>query len=231
MTVTNVSPIPSSRAAVWRRGDPGGWRDAAGLDRRGAARLAMTATRVRRAATLAIMLAALAMPALAQPAAQDQKAVIERLLDALKSAPDEQDAALIETHVVTLWIDGATPAVRLLMSRAVREQKAGAKGDALEDFSAVIALQPDLAEAWRQRGEARADSGDTAGAIADLSEAVRREPREFLAYRTLSRLAEARGNWKAAYDSWMKLLKFDPKTPGGEQHLKELRRKALGEET
>lgn len=176
-------------------------------------------------------LAVLAAPVLAQQGPVNQQAATARLLDALKTAPNEQDAALIEAHIVTLWIDSAAPAVRLLMSRAVREQRAGAKSDALEDFSAVIALQPDLAEAWRQRGEARADSGDTAGAIADLSEAVRREPREFLAYRTLARLAEARGNWKAAYESWMKLLSFDPKTPGGQQHLKELRRKALGEET
>ncbi len=186
---------------------------------------------MRRTAILAVMLAVLAVPALAQQEPPNQQAATERLLDALKSAPDEQDAALIEAHIVTLWIDSATPAVRLLMSRATREQQAGAGSDALEDFSAVIALQPDLAEAWRQRGEARVEAGDTAGAIADLSEAVRREPREFLAYRTLSRLAETRGNWKAAYNSWMKLLSFDPKTPGGKQHLKELRRKALGEET
>lgn len=186
---------------------------------------------MRRTAILAMALATLAAPALAQQEPANQQAVVGRLLDALKTAPDEQDAALIETHIVTLWIDGATPAVRLLMSRATREQQAGAKSDSLEDFSAVIALQPDLAEAWRLRGEARAEAGDTTGAIADLSEAVRREPREFLAYRTLARLAEARGNWKAAYSAWMKLLSFDPKTPGGAQHLKELRRKALGEET
>lgn len=186
---------------------------------------------MHRIAALAITLAVLAVPALAQQEAANQQAVVGRLLDALKTAPNEQDAALIETHIVALWVESATPAVRLLMSRATREQGAGAKGDALEDFSAVIALEPDLAEAWRQRGEARAETGDTTGAIADLSEAVRREPREFLAYRTLSRLAEARGNWKAAYSAWMKLLSFDPKTPGGQQHLKELRRKALGEET
>ncbi|MEO8714545.1 MAG: hypothetical protein ABI369_05995 [Acetobacteraceae bacterium] len=173
----------------------------------------------------------MASPALGQQPQVDRHAVTERLLDALKTAPDEQDAALIEAHIVTLWLGSATPAVRLLMGRAAREEQAGAKADAIEDFNAVLALQPGIADAWRQRAEARMAEGDTAGAISDLSEAVKREPREFLAFRTLARIAEARGDWKAAYDAWGKLLTFDPKTPGGARRLKELRRKALGEET
>ncbi|MEO8713890.1 MAG: hypothetical protein ABI369_02650 [Acetobacteraceae bacterium] len=177
------------------------------------------------------LLVLLTFPALAQLPQVDRHAAVDRLLDALKSASTEQDAALIETHVVTLWLGSATPAVRLLMGRAAREQQAGAKADAIEDFSAVLALQPDIADAWRQRAESRIGAGDTAGAVMDLGEALRREPREFLAFRTLTRIAEARGDWKAAYGAWGKLLAFDPKTPGGEQHLKELRRKALGEET
>ena len=177
------------------------------------------------------LLVLLISPALAQQPQVDRHAVTERLLDALKTAPDEQDAALIEAHIVTLWLGSATPAVRLLMGRAAREQQAGAKADAVEDFNAVLALQPGIADAWRQRAEARMAAGDTAGAISDLSEAVKREPREFLAFRTLAQIAEARGDWKAAYDAWGKLLTFDPKTPGGARRLKELRRKALGEET
>lgn len=168
---------------------------------------------------------------LAQEPQVDRKAAADRLLDALKTASTEQNAALIEAHVVELWIGSATPAVRLLMSRAAREEHAGASQDALEDFSAVLVLQPEIADAWRQRAEARMEAGDTVGAIADLSEAVKREPREFLAFRTLARIAEARADWKAAYGAWAKLLAFDPKTPGGEQRMKELRRKALGEET
>lgn len=178
-----------------------------------------------------VLLGLLASSALAQQPQVDRQAAAERLLDALKSAPTEQDAALIETHVVTLWLGGASPAVRLLLGRATREQQAGAKADAIEDFGAVIALQPDLADAWRQRAEARIAAGDSQGAVTDLGEALRRQPREFLAFRALTAIAQGRGDWKAAFESWTRLLAFDPKTPGGAQHLKELRRKALGEET
>jgi tetratricopeptide (TPR) repeat protein len=171
-----------------------------------------------------------AASALAQAPPADRHAA-ERLLDALGSAPTEQAAALVENHVVVLWLGAASPAVRLLLSRASREQQAGASQDAIEDYGAALALQPDLAEAWRQRGEVRFASGDRAGALADLGEALKREPREFLAFRALARIAEARGDWKAAVAAWERLLTFDPKTPGGAQHMKELRRKAFGEET
>ncbi len=181
----------------------------------------------------ALLVASLAAtgPAFAQRPAVDRHAAADRLLDALKSAPTEQSAALVETHVVELWLGSATPAVRLLLSRASRELQAGANQDAVEDFGAALTLQPGLAEAWRERAEARFAAGDAGGAIADLGEAVRREPREFLAFRTLAQIAASRRNWKAAYEAWDKLLAFDPKTPGGAQQLKELRRKALGEET
>ncbi len=170
------------------------------------------------------------VPALAQAPQNGKRAAIDRLLDALKSAPDQQMAVLLEAHLEQLWTTSGTPAVSLLMSRGLRELKAGANQDAIEDFGDAVALQPDLAEAWRDRAEARYAAGDPAGAVVDLGEAVQREPREFLAYRTLTRIAQERQDWKAAYAACQKLLAIDPKTPGGEQQLKELRRKAFGEE-
>ncbi len=190
----------------------------------------MTVRRVR-GTVAAFALLAIAPSALAQTPPADRHAAADRLLDALKSAPTEETAALVETHIVALWIGSASPAVRLLLGRASREQQAGASQDAIEDFGAALALQPDLAEAWRQRAEARFAGGDMAGAVSDLGEALKREPREFLAFRALARVAEARANWKAAFAAWSKLLTFDPKTPGGEQQLRVLRRKAFGEET
>ena len=191
----------------------------------------LTVRRARGFLAAGLALATVVPSALAQTPPGERKAAAERLLDALKSAPSEQAAALVENHVVMLWIGEASPAVRLLLSRASREQQAGASQDAIEDFGAALALQPELAEAWRQRAEARLAAGDRAGATADLGEALKREPREFLALRNLAQIAEARGDWKAAFAAWNKLLAFDPKTPGGEYHLKELRRKAFGEET
>ena len=179
----------------------------------------------------ALLLAA--VPASAQNAAapgNDRRAAIDKLLGALQSAPSEEIAGPLEQQIRQLWLNSGTPAVTLLMSRGLREMKADANQDAIEDFSAAITLDPNLAEAYRQRAIARFSAGDAPGAIADLQATLQREPHSFAAFETLATIAEARKDWKSAYAAWQKLLEIDPKTPGGQERLKDLRRHALGEE-
>jgi tetratricopeptide (TPR) repeat protein len=178
-----------------------------------------------------LFLVLLNVPADAQAPATDKRAAVDRLLAALKAAPTEQAAAPIEANLAQLWLEQGSAAVTLLMSRGLRDLKAGAHQDAIDDFSDAIALDPDLAEAWRQRAIARYEQGDTPGAVRDLEETLKREPRHFGAFETLSRIAENRKDWKSAYSAWQKVLEIDPKTPGGEQRLKDLRRRAMGEQT
>ena len=144
------------------------------------------------------------MPASAQNAAapgNDRRAAIDKLLGALKSAPSEEIAGPLEQQIRQLWLNSGTPAVTLLMSRGLREMKADANQDAIEDFSAAITLDPTLAEAYHQRAIARYHAGDTQGAFADIQATLQREPRSFAAFQTLSAIAEARKDWKGAYDS------------------------------
>jgi tetratricopeptide (TPR) repeat protein len=167
----------------------------------------------------------------AQPAGTEKRAALDNLLGALKAAPTEEAAVPIEAHVRQLWLDQGSPAVGLLMSRGFRDLKAGAHEEAIADFSDAIALDPAFAEAWHQRAIARYEQGDTMGAIRDIEETLKREPRHFKAWETLSHIAENRKDWKGAYAAWQKVLDIDPKTPGGEQRLKDLKRRALGEQT
>jgi tetratricopeptide (TPR) repeat protein len=186
-----------------------------------------------RRTLLPILLLSCALPAVAQntggPAAE-KRAALDRLLGTLKSAPSEEIARPLEQQIRQLWLNSGTPAVTLLMSRGLREMKADATPDAIEDFTAAITLDPNLAEAYHQRAIARFAGGDTAGAIADIQVTLQREPRSFAALQTLSAIAESRKDWKGAYDAWQKVLEVDPKTPGGQDRLKDLRRHALGEE-
>lgn len=182
-----------------------------------------------RPALIACLLLA-AVPAVAQPAT-DRKAMLDQLLGALQAAPNEAVAAPLEMQIKQIWLNSGTPAVTLLISRGLREMKADATNDAIEDFSDAIALDPNLAEAYHQRAIARFGAGDSNGAIADIQAALQHEPRSFAAFQTLSRIAEAQKNWKGAYEAWQRVMELDPKTPGGDQRLKELKRHALGEET
>lgn len=153
------------------------------------------------------------------------------LLDALKAAPDEHAAAAIEQQLEQAWLRQGTPAVTLLMSRGLRSLQAGEDDEAVASFSDAITLQPDLPEAWRQRALARYHQGDVNGAIQDLRQTLQLEPRDFAAWHTLADIATARDDWKGAYEAWQKVMELDPKTPDGEAKARELKRKAVGEET
>jgi tetratricopeptide (TPR) repeat protein len=163
-------------------------------------------------------------------AGAEKRAALDKLLGTLKAAPSEEIAGPLEHQIRQLWLNAGTPAVTLLMSRGLRELKADANQDAIEDFTAAITLDPDMAEAYHQRAIARFSSGDTTGAIADIQNTLQHEPRSFAALETLTAIAQSRKDWKGAYEAWQKVLELDPKKPGGQERLKDLRRHALGEE-
>ena len=180
---------------------------------------------MRRRPALLLLLAG---PAAAQTASQRQS--LDNLLAALKAAPNEQAAAALEAQVRQIWEQAASPAVRLLLARGARELSEHAPGDALDSFDAALDLSPDLLEGWRGRAEARRALGDYVGAVHDVEELLRREPRSFLAFQELSQIAESRRDWRGALAAWSKVLELSPRTPDGQERLRDLKRRALGEE-
>jgi tetratricopeptide (TPR) repeat protein len=169
-------------------------------------------------------------PALAQTPAE-RAAALDHLFDALKAAPSAEVAAPLEQQIMHRLVQAGSPVVTLLMSRGARDMEGEANQEAIQDFTDAITLDPSLAEAYHQRARVRYAAGDTQGAIADIEQTLRHQPRDFAALRTLAAIAESRQDWKGAYATWQKLLEIDPQTPGGEDKLKDLRRRALGEET
>ncbi|HZV02864.1 MAG TPA: tetratricopeptide repeat protein [Planctomycetota bacterium] len=57
-----------------------------------------------------------------------------------------------------------------------RGQKQKNPDKAISDFTSAIELEPDHAEYWLHRGDARARQGDLAGAVADYSQSIKLEP-------------------------------------------------------
>jgi len=173
--------------------------------------------------TAAVFLAAAAPPDPAQP-----------LLDALKQAPTPLQAATIEAAIEQAWRAMATPAVQLLVESAMaklqhNDPKTGGIKSAVEDMDAAIDLQPGIADLWRLRAQVRFATGDEAGAAADLAQALSREPRCFPALADLSRMAEARHDYKDALLAWDKFLQVDPHAEGAQQRRARLQRQLSGE--
>lgn len=193
----------------------------------------MTCFRARRGASIAIMRRAflallLATPVLAQPA--PQKAELDRLFELLKEAPSAEAAAPVEAHIWRIWNGAASPVVGLLVQRGMRNMDAQAWSAALEDFDAALDLAPDFAEGWHKRATARFMMGDLDGAVRDIQEVLRREPRHFGALAGLSSIAEERRDYPAALRAYEAALAINPKMRGGEERLRELKQKAYGEE-
>jgi tetratricopeptide (TPR) repeat protein len=172
-----------------------------------------------------------AAPALAQPRAAARAAEIDAMITALKAAPSEQAAGQIEGRLRQLWTQTISPAALLLMNRGMRELNDNVPGEALDDLDAALVLDPDHPDGYHRRAMARATAGDYRGAIADIREALTREPRYFPALQTLSRIAEEGSDFKGALSAWRKAMEFSPRTPGGDERLKLLERKAYGEGT
>lgn len=180
---------------------------------------------------LLCVLPLLAAPAFAETRAQAEQGQLDRLFTALRAAPDEATAAMLETRIRHIWRAQASPAVALLMSRGDRDVAHDATGDAVADFDAALDLAPDYADGYAHRAIAHAAGGNLAGAVRDIEQALQRDPRNFVALRTLSRVAEEQGNWRGALDAWRKALEIDPRMQGGAERLKMLRRKVEGEST
>ena len=77
---------------------------------------------------------ALSVAAHAQTPAE-RRAATDRLLDALKAAPDAQSAAGLEGQLEQSWLRAGSPAVTLLMSRGLRSLHAGENDEAVNSFS------------------------------------------------------------------------------------------------
>jgi tetratricopeptide (TPR) repeat protein len=169
------------------------------------------------------------MPPAGPRGAEARRAELDKAFDALRTAPDEAGATLVEARIRQLWASAATPSVSLLMNRGMRNMQANQPGDALEDFDAALTLAPEFPEAWLLRAEAHSRSGDPVAAARDLQEALRLEPRHWLALLSLSTLQDEAGDAAAALRSLRAALAINPRMPGGENRLRDMRRKAEGE--
>lgn len=161
--------------------------------------------------------------------AEARRAELERAFEALRAAPDEAGAAMVEGRIRQLWAAAATPSVSLLMNRGMRNMQANQPGDALEDFDAALTLAPEFPEAWLLRAEAHSRSGDPRAAARDLQEALRLEPRHWLALLSLATLLDEAGDAAGALRSVQAALAINPRMPGGDKRLRDIRRKAEGE--
>ena len=155
---------------------------------------------------------------------------LDRAFEALRTAPDEPGGAMVEQRIRQLLAARATPSVVLLLARGQRNLAGNQPAEALEDFDAAITLAPDAVDPWFGRALAAHQAGDAPAALRDLQQVMRLEPRHWQALQQLSLWQEEAGNAPAALRSFEAALAIHPRLRGGEARLRELRRKAVGDD-
>jgi tetratricopeptide (TPR) repeat protein len=161
--------------------------------------------------------------------ADARRAELDRLFEALKSAPDTAGGQLVEGRIRAIWSQAISPATGLLIRRGLRNLQGNEPAEALEDFDAALVLDPVAADAWLLRARALSRLGERAQAARDLQEALRLEPRHFGALLTLSELQEEAGDLPGALRSLDAALALHPKMAGGQERRRELARRAEGD--
>jgi tetratricopeptide (TPR) repeat protein len=140
----------------------------------------------------------------------DRGRSIDFLFEALKAAPDAETAKLVESRIWALWLASGSDTADLLMSRVKQAAEEKDVDLAIRLLDAIIELKPDYTEAWNRRATMYFTKKDYGHALADIAQALAREPRHFGALTGLGMILQEMGEDKRALEAFRRALEIDP---------------------
>jgi tetratricopeptide (TPR) repeat protein len=163
-------------------------------------------------------------PARAAEAAKPDSAssVIDKLYARLAKThyPEEVEGILAE--IEHLRRQSGSDAADLLLGRALQARESAKLDIALPLLDAVVELYPDWSEAWSERATTRFQNGDVNGAMGDLAQTLKREPRDVGALTGLGSILTDAGEPEGALRAYDRALALAPAW----ERLKEARARA-----
>ena len=139
-----------------------------------------------------------------------RKKMLDALFERLRQASDPEDAHHIAESIERLWLQSQSDTANLLMQRVTASVMAEQYPLALSLLDRLVALAPDWAEAWNQRATTRFLTGDTDGAMADIDQVIKLEPRHFGALAGMGMILRGAGLNKSALEIFNKVLGIYP---------------------
>ncbi|MBL8559279.1 MAG: tetratricopeptide repeat protein [Hyphomonadaceae bacterium] len=155
---------------------------------------------------------------------------LDELFKSLLTAPTAAEASALEEQVWQTWGQSGSATVDVLIERADAAEAAGDKALALSFVDQATSLTPSYAGAWYRRSILRYDADDRAGAIADIQETLKREPRHFGALAGLGLIYEDMGQEKAALEAYRRALEIHPFLETAKQGVARLEPKVDGQD-
>jgi Flp pilus assembly protein TadD len=127
---------------------------------------------------------------------------------------DKSDALLVRAYAHDL-----PEGRRYLIGRAIGYQRAGNMERSVRLLNQAAAAQADDPEVLLFRGRYRVESGDCAGAVADIQRATQLAPTNPAAFASLGLAETCAGDAAAAQKSFRRSLELDPNQPQLRQYL------------
>ncbi len=156
---------------------------------------------------------------------------LDEMFQNLLAAPTGAEAGAIEQQIWQSWGQSGSATVDVLIERADAAEAAGDKPLALRFVNQATELAPSYAGGWYRRSILRHDADDRAGAIGDIQETLRREPRHFGALAGLGMIYEDMGQEKAALNAYRRALEIHPYLDTARQGVQRLEPKIEGQDT
>jgi tetratricopeptide (TPR) repeat protein len=142
--------------------------------------------------------------------AAPQQHLLDELFGRLSKSTDTQESQGIAGAIERLWMRSGSDTADLLMGRALTAVQGKQLPLAEKLLGSVIAVEPEWAEAWNKRATVRFMNDDDAGAMQDIAEVLRREPRHFGALVGMATILQRAGLKKAALKVFRKALDVYP---------------------
>jgi tetratricopeptide (TPR) repeat protein len=174
----------------------------------------MTFLRTCLAALLGVMLGT---SALAQNGGSST--MLDTLFDKLQAATDPVAIQSLESAIWEQWIMVPDAGQRELMLRGIAEMQQRQLKQAVETFSRLIEMAPELSEAWNKRATAHWLLGDFPASLSDICETVKREPRHFGAYSGLGMIRAQMGEHARAAAAFELAKKWNPHIVGIDEEI------------
>jgi len=158
----------------------------------------------------------------------DQGRSIDFLFEALKAAPDEESAKLVENRIWALWFASGSDTADLLMSRVKTATDAKELDLAIELLDKIVAIKPDYVEAWNRRATVYFMKKDYGRSVADIAQVLSREPRHFGALTGLGTILQELGDDRHALEIYRRALAVHPRLQKVPDIIKALSEKVEG---
>jgi tetratricopeptide (TPR) repeat protein len=151
------------------------------------------------------------------------------LLGRLAKTEDPATAKRVAAAVQALWLRSGSDTVDLLTSRAGEAQRAQKLDVAIKLMDEVVGQRPDFVEGWNRRATLHYLAKDFDEAMADIHEALIREPRHFGAWIGLGRILADAGYDAKALAAYRKALEVYPAVEGLKKQVDDLALKVEGQ--